>query len=142
MVGRLEYFTLPLRDPVASMALTTFIDSSSAIAPKTTCRPLSHGVTTVVMKNCEPLLDSQETSVIKSKDISQSRLFFTKSWVRFLTPRGFRLRVRAGVGHGQKTRPIVCQFEVFVSELLTIDGFATSALCIIVNIYPLLRMRI
>lgn len=38
------------------MALTTAMLSSSATSPKTTCRPLSHDVTTVVMKNCEPFL--------------------------------------------------------------------------------------
>ncbi len=56
MVGFLLYVTLPLPLPVASRALTTFNDSSSATSPKTTCLPSSQLVTTVVMKNWEPLL--------------------------------------------------------------------------------------
>lgn len=38
------------------------------------------------------------------------------------------LRVGAGVGHGKQTRLVVLQGEVLVSELLTVDGLATSAL--------------
>jgi hypothetical protein len=56
MVGFLLYWTLPLPLPVASRALTTFNEDSSATSPKTTCLPSSQLVTTVVMKNWEPLL--------------------------------------------------------------------------------------
>lgn len=56
MVARLLYLTAPLPEPVASRALTTSRDSWSATSPKTTWRPLSHEVTTVVTKNWEPLL--------------------------------------------------------------------------------------
>ena len=59
MVGRLLYFTAPLWEPVASRALTTLSDSASATSPNTTCRELSHEVTTVVTKNCEPLLEKE-----------------------------------------------------------------------------------
>ena len=57
MVGGLLYLILPELLPVASMALTILIDSSSATSPKTTCLPSSQVVTTVVMKNWEPLLE-------------------------------------------------------------------------------------
>ena len=56
IVGGLGVVVLPDWLPVASMALTTFIDSSSATSPKTTCLPSSHSVVTVVIKNWEPLL--------------------------------------------------------------------------------------
>lgn len=38
------------------------------------------------------------------------------------------LRVGAGVGHGKDTRALVATLEVLISELLTVDGLATSAL--------------
>ena len=56
MVGFFEYLMAPDWDPVASRALTTFRDCSSATSPKTTWRPSSQEVTTVVTKNWEPLL--------------------------------------------------------------------------------------
>ena len=56
MVGFLLYWTFPLPEPVASRALTTLRDCSSATSPKTTCLPSSQLVTTVVTKNCDPLL--------------------------------------------------------------------------------------
>jgi hypothetical protein len=56
MVGFFGYFGLPLLLPVASRALTTFRDSSSATSPKTTCLPSSQLVTRVVIKNWDPLL--------------------------------------------------------------------------------------
>merc|ERR1712225_125617 len=56
MVGFLLQLTFPLPDPVASRALTTAKDCSSATSPKTTCLPSSQLVTTVVMKNLEPLV--------------------------------------------------------------------------------------
>jgi hypothetical protein len=61
MVGRLLYLIDPDDEPVASRALTMFMPSASATSPNTTCRPFSHDVTTVVMKNCEPLLLPQVT---------------------------------------------------------------------------------
>lgn len=54
--GLLGALILPLLEPHASIALTTFIDSGSLTLPKTTCFPSSQLVTTVVMKNCDPLL--------------------------------------------------------------------------------------
>jgi hypothetical protein len=42
-------FGAPDTVPIASMALTTSMPSTTL--PNTTCRPSSHGVTTVVMKN-------------------------------------------------------------------------------------------
>lgn len=58
MVGAFLYLMAPEPLPQASMALTTLYDSTSpsGTVPKTTCLPSSHEVTTVVMKNCEPLL--------------------------------------------------------------------------------------
>jgi hypothetical protein len=60
MVGTFhERVSLPLvtvSSAVASRPLTILIDSSSATSPKTTCLPSSQLVTTVVMKNWEPLL--------------------------------------------------------------------------------------
>lgn len=63
MVGFFGYFGLPLLDPVASRALTTFRDWASATSPKTTCLPSSQLVTTVVMKNWEPLLNEHVRTV-------------------------------------------------------------------------------
>ncbi len=45
---------LPVLDPWDSIALTTSIPFNTR--PNTTCLPSSHGVLTVVMKNCEPLV--------------------------------------------------------------------------------------
>ena len=57
MVGTPSRFLMaPLEEPQASMDLTTETDSASATSPKTTWRPSSQEVTTVVMKNWEPLL--------------------------------------------------------------------------------------
>ena len=41
---------------------------------------------------------------------------------------GSCLRVGTSVGHGEKSRLGVLAGEVLVSELLTVDGLATSAL--------------
>ena len=38
------------------------------------------------------------------------------------------LRVGASVGHGQQTGLLVLELEVLISELLAVDGLATSAL--------------
>ena len=56
MVGLTAERTEPEEEPRASISLTTFMDSASATSPKTTCLPSSQEVTTVVMKNWEPLL--------------------------------------------------------------------------------------
>ncbi len=56
MVGFLLYLTEPDWEPQASRALTMPMDASSATSPKTTWRPSSQAVTTVVTKNWEPLL--------------------------------------------------------------------------------------
>lgn len=47
-------FGLPLSVPMASTALTTSIPSMTS--PNTVCFPSSHGVVTVVMKNCDPFV--------------------------------------------------------------------------------------
>ena len=60
MVGFLLYLMAPLEEPTASRALTTFMEASSATSPKTTWRPSSQEVLTVVTKNWEPLLESEE----------------------------------------------------------------------------------
>ena len=39
-----------------------------------------------------------------------------------------RLRVGAGVGHGQEEGLVVGQLEVLVAELLAVDGLSTGAL--------------
>ena len=57
MVGLTLLRRAPEEEPRASISLTTFMDSASATSPKTTCLPSSHEVTTVVMKNWEPLLE-------------------------------------------------------------------------------------
>lgn len=58
-MGGFLYLIAPELEPQASMALTTRMDSTSPSGtwPKTTCLPSSHEVTTVVMKNWEPLLN-------------------------------------------------------------------------------------
>jgi hypothetical protein len=56
IVGLNCSFTCPVPLPVASSSCTTFMLESSATSPKTTCLPSSQEVTTVVMKNWEPLL--------------------------------------------------------------------------------------
>src|SRR4051794_39251795 len=73
MVGRLLYLTLPLWVPTASRALTILSDSSSATSPKTTCLLLSQPVTTVVMKNWEPLLLCVSRSVWEASLYLQRR---------------------------------------------------------------------
>lgn len=59
MVGGFLYLIEPELVPVASMAFTMWRDSSSATSPKTTCLPSSQLVTTVVMKNWDPLLEGR-----------------------------------------------------------------------------------
>jgi len=68
-------------------------------------------VTTVVMKNWEPLLFD-----IRLADVLDRR------WM------GVDIRVGAGVGHREHERLLVGELEVLVGELLTVDGLATSAL--------------
>lgn len=103
------YLTVPLLEPVASRAMTRSSDDWSATSPKTTWRPLSHEVTTVVTKNCEPLLMGCQLCVLHD----------TGRWYS---------RVGTSVGHGQQTRLVVLQLEVLIGELLTVDGLSTGAL--------------
>lgn len=110
MVGGLENSILPDPLPVASIALTTFIESSPTTSPKTTCLPSSQLVTTVVMKNWEPFLDEMVS-------IRQHRVGTTRS-----------VRVGSSVGHGEHARLDVLQLEVLVREFLAVDGFPTGAL--------------
>jgi hypothetical protein len=66
MVGFLSNLTLPFPLPAASRDLTTLQESlywSALSSPKTTCLPSSQLVTTVVMKNWEPLLQSEKVSL-------------------------------------------------------------------------------
>lgn len=56
MVGLTLERTAPVLLPRASISLTIWKEASSATSPKTTCLPSSQEVTTVVMKNWEPLL--------------------------------------------------------------------------------------
>lgn len=51
MVGLNSSLTWPEPEPVFSSSETTFMLSSSATSPKTTCLPSSQEVTTVVTKN-------------------------------------------------------------------------------------------
>jgi hypothetical protein len=94
--------------------LTIFMDSLSATLPKTTWRPSSQEVTTVVMKNWEPLL--QETKV-------SARLVQGANGGN-----GRGLRVGTGVGHRKKAGLVVLQLEVLIGELLAVDGLAARAL--------------
>jgi hypothetical protein len=66
---------VPEREPAASIFFTT--SRPSTTLPNTTCLPSSQGVTTVVMKNCEPLvcgpalaIDSRPGSVCLSLKFS------------------------------------------------------------------------
>ena len=102
----------PLPEPVASRALTTFIESWSATSPKTTWRPLSHEVSTVVTKNWEPL---------RRGGGRQNRPGRASDCVLL------NLRVGTSVGHGQEAGLGVLELEVLVGELLSVDGLATSA---------------
>jgi hypothetical protein len=108
----LLYLILPLPEPVASRAFTILMESSSATSPKTTWRPSSQLVLTVVTKNCEPLLLSSAISVLR----------------KFQRGSGSDIRVGAGVGHGEKTRADMLLDEVLIGELLAVDGLATGAL--------------
>merc|ERR1712230_219885 len=58
MVGGLLYLMPPLLEPQSSIDLTTPMEAVSpgATWPKTTWRPSNQEVTTVVTKNCEPLV--------------------------------------------------------------------------------------
>jgi hypothetical protein len=69
-------------------------------------------VTTVVMKNWEPLLFGMRISQYVAS--------------RYLIE--VDLRVGASVGHGQQTGAVVLQVEVLIGKLLTVDGLATGAL--------------
>ena len=64
MVGLTAERMEPEEEPRASISLTMFMDSASATSPKTTCLPSSHEVTTVVMKNWEPLLEKRRECLV------------------------------------------------------------------------------
>lgn len=49
-----RFVGVPRAVPSASMARTT--DIPSVTLPKTTCLPFNHGVSAVVMKNCDPFV--------------------------------------------------------------------------------------
>ena len=85
------------------MARTTLYDSTSpsGTPPNTTCLPSSHEVTTVVMKNCEPLLQPVSFNLVyESVD---------------------DVRVGTGGGHGEEEGLVVLELEVLVAELLAVD---------------------
>lgn len=115
MVGLTAERMEPEEEPRASISLTTFMDSASATSPKTTCLPSSHEVTTVVMKNWEPLLERRHGDLV----------WFCVGHLKFYTQ---DLRVRASVGHGQETRAGVLVDEVLIGELLAVDRAATGTL--------------
>ena len=71
----------PLEEPQASMDLTTLLDSASVTSPKTTWRPSSQEVTTVVMKNWEPLLE-RSVSAHASSGVKKTGLFRHTCWGR------------------------------------------------------------
>lgn len=111
MVGRGSYLTLPSSRPVASRA-ETMPRQSWSTSPKTTWRPFNQEVTTVVMKNWEPLLfESPISQSVASRCLIE-----------------VDLRVGAGIGHGQQTGTVVLQLEVLIGELLTVDGLTTGTL--------------
>ena len=74
-------------------------------------------MTTVVTKNCEPLLERHVLAL--------------SGWhkgTRRDADADSNLRVGAGVGHGQEERLVVGELEVLIGELLAVDGLATGAL--------------
>jgi len=109
MVGACWYLMEPELLPVASIDLTMRIDSWSATSPKTTCLLSSQEVTTVVMKNWEPLLRG-------ALECCEAEMMAGS------------LRVGSGVGHGQEEGLLVLLGEVLVGKLLAVDGLATGAL--------------
>jgi len=80
MVG-LDRPVEPLCEPHASMARTTRYDSTSpsGTSPKTTCLPSSQLVTTVVMKNCEPLVFGPAFAIERRKALLCISLKFSSS---------------------------------------------------------------
>lgn len=103
MVGVLLYLILPVLVPQASIDLTILMDSWSATSPKTTCLPSNHAVTTVVMKNWEPLLNDKV-----SKHVAGSR-------------GNKNIRVRSSIGHRKETWLGVLDFEVLIREFIAPD---------------------
>lgn len=107
----ITFLVFPELEPWASTAWTTSIPLVTL--PKTTWAPSSQSVLTVVRKNCEPLLEENNFSFDQREE---KREVSTKD-----------VRVRAGVGHGEDTGASMLQGEVLISELLAVDGLATSA---------------
>lgn len=103
MVGALLYLILPVLVPQASIDLTILMDSWSATSPKTTCLPSNHAVSTVVMKNWEPLLNDKVSKYILGSGGSKS------------------VRVRSSIGHRKKTWLGVLDLEVLIRELIAPD---------------------
>ncbi len=61
--------TVPLLDPLDSIFLTRSLPAWSATSPKTTCLPSNHEVTTVVMKNWEPLVLGPALAMLRRKGL-------------------------------------------------------------------------
>ena len=112
------------------MALTMATEASSATTPKGTWRPSSQLVLTVVMKNCEPLLDSKVCQ--RRTRMYGGYLKQDEKTVRLSKGGGVmckeNLRVRAGIGHGQGVRVGVLEVQVLIGELLAIDGFSARSI--------------
>src|SRR5262245_53436509 len=62
---QLSTTSLPLGAPLLEPMFSSFFTMSepSITSPKTTCLPSSQAVTTVVMKNCEPLVFGPELAI-------------------------------------------------------------------------------
>lgn len=103
MVGALLYLILPVLVPQASIDLTILMDSWSATSPKTTCLPSNHAVSTVVMKNWEPLLKDKVSKYISGSGGSKD------------------VRVRSSIGHRKETWLGVLDPEVLIRELFAPD---------------------
>lgn len=102
MVGGLGYWIFPDPDPHASIAFTTLIDSLSRTLPKTTCFPSSQLVTTVVMKNWDPLLMANISSDVGIVMLGNPR-------------------IRTSISHGENTGFGVLEFEGLVGEFLAVN---------------------
>lgn len=82
MVGGLFlYLMAPVWLPTASMDLTTFMDATSPSGtwPKTTCLLSSQEVTTVVMKNWEPLLERVVSIIVQLEERFVCRCWYVTS---------------------------------------------------------------
>jgi hypothetical protein len=87
-------------------------------SPKMTCLPSSHGVDTVVMKNCDiPLRFSTTIEEIRTIAVQANRNLAA-------------VGVRTRVGHAQLPGLGVAELEVLVRKLVSIDGLAASAIAL------------